>query len=294
MTTVTILNYNSSFDASIYFTGDAPTQITENGTFSYGDSVEYIYWSHMSGKSGEYHPSDPYNITIDFNTLLGGSSTSPATVTVTVSGSPHGNTDIIVYDSDGTSHFPRENGIYTYEGLGVVSIYAYDFDLMENATTIDISDPFNVIIIFGDESTYTININIDFTTFTFDDNTVISYYMNGVTNDYPCSDDIFDLSTDYSKSFGNVGLSSDYELIVIGYPDGITPIINKTVSGTIITYNITWSNGDIPDEPDTPPEDTKASLIRIYIGNEWKNARMVIYKKGTWVNATPKIIKTTT
>lgn len=76
MTTVTIKNYSGNFDAYIYFTNDAPEYISSSGTFTYYDTVEYIWWTNMDDyTSGEYYPPDKENVVFDFETLSGESDT---------------------------------------------------------------------------------------------------------------------------------------------------------------------------------------------------------------------------
>lgn len=72
MSTVTIKNYSGNFDATIYFTNDAPEYIYTNGTFTYSDTVEYIWWTNMDDyTSGEYYPPDKENVFFNFKTLSG-------------------------------------------------------------------------------------------------------------------------------------------------------------------------------------------------------------------------------
>lgn len=209
------------------------------------------------------------------------------TVTVTVVGSS-GSCEVVVEDGDGSYHSWTSNGTYTYQGLGVVALStSYDHEYGVSGS-IDLSDPFNVIVTFANPgATYTVNVAIDFTSVTFDDGTVISFQMGGVTNDARCWDDIFDLSTDYSYSFTDVGLSSDYELVITGYPDGITPVINKTVNGTIINYSITWDDGSTPDEPDTPTEE---NITYIYTNGTWRATVTYLYTNGSWKEVIPNIL----
>jgi hypothetical protein len=156
--TVTITNYDTDWDAQIYFTSDAPSNIYENGTFQYTDTVEYVSWyNHKHAISGTYYPPDKSNVVIDFSTLLGGS-----TVTVTVQ-NYSGNGEIVIGDRDGNYHTLNGSGTftYTYQGFGVQYVSAHDF-LNNTSGTYDLSDPFNVVIDFGEENNTSLHGTITF------------------------------------------------------------------------------------------------------------------------------------
>ena len=270
---------NGSFDG-IYWTGSTTLSLTDGIEVESvtSDDMSFInYWAESNENNGF---TTYVGITgMISKTAADEDDVEKQTVTVTVSGTS-GNNDIVVVDKDGSTHTFSSNGIHTYEGTGVDQVYAYDFGLNESGT-VDIIDPFNVTITFGNGLVnYTVNVNIDFTSFDFSES-IVSWWISNEEAGYT-GDDIFNPTSDYSNSI-SIELPPDYKFQISGYPEDLTPVINKTAEGTQINYSITWSNGETPDVP------TSGNTTYIYTNGTWRATATYIYTNGVWREVTWRI-----